>query len=1118
MPEATVGESRLRRHSPRAGGAGVLGGIPGRAPFCLERIIGWILAAALGASVGQSQFRPVDYRVDADEEKRAAAEYERRRQLEAAYAARRARAHARLGTEAGSTEPRLHCPALVGPSLDAERRGKSGSRPLVARYAPRPAGLRWRGTAPASESPSVLFSEHISGPVVQSKCVNCHIEGGVSGHTRLVLSPADPEGHEALNLAVFQAFLAAVEDAADLILNKIQGVGHGGGIQVPAGSADFANMERFLRLLGGETSSGSLSPETLFDGVTMASPARALRRAALIFAGRLPTQEEVNSVNDGEESSLRRAIRNLMTGPGFHEFLVRASNDRLLTDREANDGVIDLDGQNKFIALANKHWEMATAALDRGYERPWRDPAYSQWTRALYHGLQRAPLELIARVVENDLPYTEILTADYIMANPAAAEGYGAATEFENADSALEFQPSEIASYYRDDESKVGEFVQPMGFRVDSPGNLATDYPHAGILNTTVFLLRYPTTATNRNRARARWTYYHFLGLDVEKSASRTTDPDALADTDNPTMKNAACTVCHSVLDPVAGAFQNYGDRGLYRDQWRGLDSLAKLYKRPQDGSVSPYQVADTWYGDMREPGFGDAIAPSADNSLQWLAEQIAEDRRFAEAAVKFWWPAILGVEVAAPPEDRGDSDFEAQLVAATAQSVEVSRLADAFRSGIAGGKPYNARDLLAEIALSPWFRAESVTGQDPVRDAALRNAGIARLLTPEELDRKTEAVSGYVWGRQFMQPFGAGRARTSLNDFEGRESYGLLYGGIDSDGIAKRAREMTPLMLAVAQAHAAEVSCPIAFREFFVWPDESRRLFGGIDRTVSPISEAYGSAAVEAESWEARETNAITVSLSAGTKTVRLRYPNNFWNPETRVTRNLIVDEVVVRDAAGSVVAHVELESLDPVDLDVDSPTVQGGCDGWPYYNGTLQRDDGYELNYCRGWLDVPVLIPAGGEYRIEVVAFQKAAGDEPAMLEISVESDSESSRGALAIRRKLVDLHERLLGVTVGLDSPDVDAAFGLFVDVWNRARQEEGGNFGDSQLGCATSGDHRFYEGLVDDAVHYDKWGNSQVDWDRRGDFHDGLDTSDTSHSVRAWVVTLAYLLTDYRYLHF
>ena len=776
---------------------------------------------------------------------------ERWRQMETAYEARRARAHVRLGSTASSVAPQALCPAFVGPSpstraFDTNR--KKAILPLVARSAARPARPGWRGVAPSGESPSSVFGEYISEPIVQARCANCHVEGGVSGHTRLVLSPSTVEDHEALNLAVFQNFLETVEDGADRILNKIQGVGHGGGIQVPAGSVDFANMERFLRLLGGGSGTSGLSPETLFDGVTMASPAKTLRRAALIFAGRLPTQAELNGVSDGQVSSLRTAIRSLMTGPRFHEFLIRATNDRLLTDRELFF-VIDYE-DGFFVDYTNSHWERVKTAFDRGYEYPWEDREFREWIAASQYGAARAPLELIAHVVENDLRYTEILTADYIMANPFAAEAYGAATRFDNPEDPNEFRPSRIVSYYRNDDSKVIVVEDDLWAYVVNPGNLRTQYPHAGVLNTTAFLLRYPSTATNRNRARSRWTYYHFLGLDIEKSASRTTAPDALADTDNPTMKNPACTVCHTIMDPVAGAYQNYGEDGMFRDAGGGMDSLAELYKHPKDGSESPYREGDTWYRDMREAGFGSALAPSADNSLQWLAERIAGDPRFAEAAVEFWWPSVLGVEVTPPPEDEGDSGFEARLVAATAQQAEVKRLADAFRQGIAGGTAFNAKDLLVEIALSPWFRAESSTSDDPVRKAALADAGMERLLTPEELERKTDAITGYVWGRNFSQYLKHGRDTYLNGTLAEYGRYELMYGGIDSDGITVRASDVTPLMAAVAQRHAIEVSCPVVLREFFLLPNQNRRLFGGIDRTTSPVSEAFAAADITAESW----------------------------------------------------------------------------------------------------------------------------------------------------------------------------------------------------------------------------------------------------------------------------
>ena len=523
-------------------------------------------------------------------------------------------------------------------------------------------------------------------------------------------------------------------------------------------------------------------------------------------------------------------------------------------------------------------------------------------------------------------------------------------------------EPSEIVSYYRDDDSLVTESDSEIGTRVIDPGNLSTDYPHAGILNTTVFLLRYPTTPTNRNRARSRWTYYHFLGLDIEKSASRTTDPVALADTNNPTMNNSACTVCHSVMDPVAGAYQNYGEEGEYRDERGGLDSLDEFYKEPPDGAYTPYRRGDSWYRDMREPGFNGLIAPDAENSVQWLAEQIVADDRFAEATVKFWWPAIMGVEVTAPPEDENDSGFEGMLLASNAQTAEVERLAEAFRTGFEGGDPYNLKDLLVEIVLSPWFRAESVSDDDPVRTVALQIAGVERLLTPEELAWKTQAITGYSWGREPTRRWNL-EYGNSVNWLTDSEDYRLLYGGIDSGAVTERADEMTATMAAVAQSHALESSCPIVQREFLLLPDENRRLFGGIDRNVSPIS-----------------------------------------------------------------------------------------------------------------------------------------------------------GRGARKIREKLAELHEKLLGATVSVDSPDVEAAFQLFVETWEHKRNTK--EWWREYILCDISDDY-YFEGIADDVLQTNEDGDLEYDWERAGEILDDAHWRRQGREdpvVQTWVVVLAYLLTDYRYLFF
>ena len=1088
------------------------------------------------------------------------------------------------------------------------------------------------------ESAEEVFSDHISDPVVQSKCVNCHVQGGLSGHTRLVfVSRLVDSNHETLNLQAFRNLLDALDGdgGGAFILNKIQGVAHGGGLQVEPGSQDFANMQRFLGLLGQAVTTVAVTPADLFDTVVLASSRKTLRRAALIFAGRVPTQAEYAAVERGGLSALRDAVRGLMTGPQFHEFLIRASNDRLLTDRDTG-GIIGRGPY--FVEYTEEHYRRKRVAHIVDTERGWEEFRY--WRESVRHGAARAPLELIAYVVENDRPYTEILTADYIMANPMAAAAYGASTRFDDSTDIYEFRPSRIASYYRRGDDFESEYDREVDAeRIINRGSLSTDYPHAGVLNTTVFLQRYPSTATNRNRARARWTYYHFLGLDVEKSASRTTDPVALADTNNPTLHNPACTVCHSVLDPVAGAFQNYGDEGMYKDQRGGLDSLDEFYKyeagpslvteagswgeretlsfpltllageqtlrvmftnpagrddnngaqryayldrlrvldgdgavvatreferlgapvahwgpcgevhenravwlhwggdscpfyidlripetgihsveivvwsvwnhrsgnRHYDGEAgfaefsvvaNAYEEGDTWYGDMRFPGFDGDQPRNADNSLQWLARQIVADDRFASATVKFWWPAIMGSEVAEPPEDPTDLDFDGRLLAANAQGAEVERLARGFRSGFPGSfYTYNLKDLLTEIVLSKWFRAGMVTDRNPLRRQALHDAGARRLLTPEELDRKTAALMGIRWGRRVNDRHWniGSRVRTLLTD-----DFRLLYGGIDSDGITERARDITSIMAGVAKRHAAQVSCPVVMRDVYLLPDEERRLFAGIDASVTPVSEFSDTFEINAASRAERQTLFLEGRLAAGAVTVSLAFLNDFWH-QTRGDRNVLLDSLTVRQD-DAVVFHFEMENL------AHRPRCHHIEQNAFHLNGS-----------GRGCvLAVPVDIPADGDYRIEVVAWGDHAGDEAPLLHVMVESDTENSVGAAGIRSKLVELHDKLLGVQVEPDSPDVEAAYRLFVNTWQRGRATLNGRFDR----CVPD-DHFFFEGILDDIlverVNDNGHRYTSFDWDRLHDFLDDAGLVDPHHTVQAWVIVLADMMMDYRYLY-
>ena len=64
--------------------------------------------------------------------------------------------------------------------------------------------------------------------------------------------------------------------------------------------------------------------------------------------------------------------------------------------------------------------------------------------------------------------------------------------------------------------------------------------------------------------------------------------------------------------------------------------------------------------------------------------------------------------------------------------------------------------------------------------------------------------------------------------------------------------------------------------------------------------------------------------------------------------------------------------------------------------------------------------------------------------------------------------------------------------------------------------------YFEGILDDVVvEYEDeesgWRSYGLDWDRVNDFMDGIDFSDPHQTAQAWVVVLAYVLMDYRYLY-
>ena len=128
-------------------------------------------------------------------------------------------------------------------------------------------------------------------------------------------------------------------------------------------------------------------------------------------------------------------------------------------------------------------------------------------------------------------------------------------------------------------------------------------------------------------------------------------------------------------------------------------------------------------------------------------------------------------------------------------------------------------------------------------------------------------------------------------------------------------------------------------------------------------------------------------------------------------------------------------------------------------------------------------------------------------------------SQRDGDAVRNKLVELHDKLLGMQVAPNSLDVEAAYRLFVEVSERARGSEYGWF--EWWSCERHDDQRFFEGILDNVwalrEHEGGWQWWEFDWERVDAFLEDVDFSDPHGAARAWKVVLAYLMMDDRYLY-
>ena len=621
--------------------------------------------------------------------------------------------------------------------------------------------------------------------VLAPNCQNCHTATG-GGNFHMNANPAaiDP----ALLQEDFQSFRAASLQLASTVnglesemLAKPTGrVSHSGGIRLTDPSAGYDQLEglvsQVVNCVGDTVDPTGLEVGTYYT---------RLRRATLALAGRLPTSgEEANvnaSVNEADfDLRFTAILDNIMQAdPGFYGRLKEIFNDLLLTDKYAQRNNRPRDNFD----LANFAGEM------------FFDDLGDTEQRNANYGMARAPLELIADVVRNDRPFTDILTANYVMVNPYSAE-------IMNVNPAAGFRfgsTNNVANHDPDDFRRVMA-------NQDANGNVI---PHSGILTTTAFLARYPTTRTNVNRHRAGIVLGYFMGVDVDSLANRADlDLDNIVSS-NPTYDNPArglgdpqCIVCHNTIDPIAGLFKNWSDNGAYRGDafWWG----------PIDRGNNDARMLDPGLTPKPSPGTQTNILPASRDldAVRWLGEYVVQQEAFMDSVRQHLFRAYTGQALPVGTPD-----------------------ADMIRTSFSIANGANLKELIKAIIKSSYFRAINL---DPSRDPNnYGDVGMGHLVIPEQLQRKIQAVlNGYDW-----------RGPNTNRGLTDQTTYNLFYGGIDSNEIVTRTTQPTALMIAIQERIANQAACQNVALDFNR-PQASRVLFPNVTINDVPDNGA-GTAAI---------------------------------------------------------------------------------------------------------------------------------------------------------------------------------------------------------------------------------------------------------------------------------
>ncbi len=329
--------------------------------------------------------------------------------------------------------------------------------------------------------------------------------------------------------------------------------------------------------------------------------ARNLLLAALALAVLPGCPDEGPEPMDSRELLIRASLDLRGVRPTVAEFEALEADPESIDD--AVSAMVDDDRFGERVrALFAPTWGTqvdlyGVRVMDYGLDEA-LDPAFQR-------SVGEEALRMISHIATDDLPYTELVTGEWTMANELLG------------------------------------VVWPVDYPAGETGWRRVAYtdsrPAAGVLATNSLWWRYPSNGVNYNRGRANAVSRLLLCEDyLERPVSFPRDID-LTDqelVDDAIRNNAGCVNCHVSLDPLASYLFGF----TYANP-NNADEITTYHPEREQRWQNTTGVAPAFYG---QPGY----------TLTDLGHQIAADNRFAECAVERVYEGLLRRDVTLEDRD----------------------------------------------------------------------------------------------------------------------------------------------------------------------------------------------------------------------------------------------------------------------------------------------------------------------------------------------------------------------------------------------------------------------------------------------------------------------------------